>query len=182
MQSIAQFHHLEVLCSPAGAIPSGPTLRQIHGKHGVLSGCESPTSPRGPSRVPAEAVESKSLDLINRARTDNSEAALALETLLVAVARQHSAAMRDRDFVGHVDPDGRTAADRLRDSGIPVQLFAENVAFVGRVPDPASHIHTLLMANPGHRNNILDSRWQVAGVGVATSPEGYWITQLFGSL
>ena len=55
----------------------------------------------------------------------------------------------------------------------------ENIARVTNAPDPASHAHSLLMKNPGHRGNILGESYRRLGVGVAVEGRTVWITQLF---
>jgi len=45
--------------------------------------------------------------------------------------------------------------------------------------DPARRAHQELLANTGHRRNMLDDRFELVGVGVARSSSTYWITQVY---
>ena len=99
------------------------------------------------------------------------------DTGLAAVARTHSADMRDRGYFSHVDPDGLDPFTRARAAGIPYAR-AENIA--SGQPDAAA-VMAAWMGSPGHRQNILDCSLGTLGVGVAQGPGGPWWTQLFGS-
>ena len=91
-----------------------------------------------------------------------------------AVARAHSADMRDRGYFDHVDPEGLDPFDRAEQAGLTA--LAENIA-VGQ-PDPAA-VMADWMNSPGHRANILDCSLTHLGVGVAQGDGGPWWTQLF---
>jgi uncharacterized protein YkwD len=85
-----------------------------------------------------------------------------------------------RGYFDHVDPDGRSAGDRLRAAGVPWQSAGENIAMDNNVLDA----ETAFMSEPrfqhNHRGNILNSKYTDAGVGIARGPDGhYYITQEF---
>jgi uncharacterized protein YkwD len=98
---------------------------------------------------------------------------------VAAVARGYSAQMRDEDFFGHQDGQGRDLAARLGDAGIPFAAAAENLATVTDVADPAGWVHEQLMASAEHRENILHQGYRLGGVGVAQQGARYWLTQIF---
>lgn len=56
--------------------------------------------------------------------------------------------------------------------------IGENVAYA---PSPA-RAHELLMNSPGHRANILGTRYTHVGVGVVNSGGTYWVAQVFAGL
>ena len=68
---------------------------------------------------------------------------------------------------------------RLRAAGIPFSAAGENLAKITSVPNPAGFAHQQFMDSPGHRDVILDSRFRLAGVGVARSGDTYWLTQIY---
>ncbi|MCF6509011.1 CAP domain-containing protein [Blastococcus sp. MG754426] len=113
--------------------------------------------------------------LVNAERARSGCDPVAADDGLAAVARAHSAAMRDRGFFDHVDPDGLDPFDRADRAGVTAR--AENIAR-GQA-DPAA-VMTSWMGSPGHRANILDCGLTRLGVGVATGSGGPWWTQLFG--
>lgn len=147
----------------------------------LTGGCNSslgPTSPES-SQTPAE-IEYQLLQLTNAARAAAGvEPALTEDPRLTDVARDHSRAMRDQGFFGHVGPDGRTLRQRLEDAGIDYNRAAENLAQVTNVADPSSFAHDLLIDSERHRANILDPRFELVGIGVARSDDTFWITQIF---
>ena len=117
------------------------------------------------------------LTLVNQARTDAGCRALTADPALAAVARAHSADMRDRRYFSHTTPEGLSPFDRARAAGIDYAR-AENIA-QGQ-PDAAAVVQAW-MDSPGHRANILDCSLTKLGVGVAEGSGGPWWTQLFGA-
>lgn len=144
-----------------------------------LAGCAGGSSPTEPGFPTVAEVEQRSFDLANGERLAAGEAVLALSGELTAVARLYSAQMRDEDFFGHHDPNGRDLAARLSDAGIPYRAAAENLARMTGIADPARWAHDELMASAEHRENILRAEFRLAGVGVAQRGETYWLTQIF---
>lgn len=141
-------------------------------------GSDSPTTPGG-SAVSVAEVEYESFQLANAARSSsNVRPPLALDDQLSQVARAHSRAMRDQGFFGHSGPNGGLRA-RLGAAGIPFTSAGENLAKLVSVPDPAGQAHSQFMNSPEHREVILDSRFTLAGVGVARSGDTYWLTQIY---
>lgn len=149
-----------------------PLLFACSGGGGV-----SPTAPGSPSTL---QVEFDSFNLVNGARNQNDiDPQLELREALAQVAREHSQRMRDLNFFSHQDPQGRTVRDRLAVAGITYRVAAENLARTTNIPDPASWAHGELMQSAEHRPNILNSDFELVGVGVARQDGTYWITQIF---
>lgn len=134
-----------------------------------------PTAPLGTS---VAEVEYESFQLANLARRDNVRPELDLDDSVVVVARAHSEAMRDNGFFGHNGPDGSIAA-RLRAAGVSFSAAGENLAKLTSVPNPATVAHSQFMDSREHREVLLDSRFHLAGVGVARSGDTYWLTQIY---
>jgi uncharacterized protein YkwD len=112
---------------------------------------------------------------VNAERATAGCAPLSADSGLAAVARAHSADMRDRDFFSHDNPDGLDPFDRAAAAGLDAR--AENIAY-GYAD--AAEVMAGWMGSRGHRENILDCDLRTLGVGVATGPGGPWWTQLFG--
>lgn len=142
----------------------------------ACGGGSSPTSPGGQSLA---ELENNSFLLVNMERSDESVPPTRSDPDLSAIARQHSVQMRDEGFFSHTSPDGQGLLDRLQEAGYPFSFAGENLAKVSNSGNPVLYAHTLLMQNPDHRHNILDERFKVLGVGIATRGDTVWITQIF---
>jgi uncharacterized protein YkwD len=138
---------------------------------------ETEPAPVARAAVPADpTAEAAVLALVNEARVDAGCGALTADPALAAVARAHSADMRDRDYFSHTSPEGLSPFDRAEQAGIDYSR-AENIAF-GQAD--ATAVMEAWLESPGHRANILDCELTKLGVGVAEGPGGPWWTQLFG--
>jgi len=87
---------------------------------------------------------------------------------LAEVAAEHSRRLRDGTDFGHrspLEPQERMAAAR-----IPFSVALENVARA----ESLDWVHTLFMASPTHRANVLHPRVTHAGIGVARSDPLAW--------
>lgn len=148
----------------------------------TITGCGSDASPTDPGPLPSAGpvnYESELHALANAARGDHSLGMLWTDGAIAEVARQHSRAMRDNGFVGHVGPDGKTIADRLREAGIPFTMASENVVRVPAGHDPAGAAHDWLMDSPPHRANILNGEFDTDGIGGVTGNDSIYFTQVF---
>jgi uncharacterized protein YkwD len=135
----------------------------------------APAAPAAPTPQPGSGVEEQVLALVNAERAVEGCGALVADENLAAVARAHSADMRDRGYFGHVDRAGLDPFERAETAGLDAR--AENIA-MGQ-PDAESVMKTW-MDSSGHRENILDCSLTSLGVGVADGSGGPWWTQLFG--
>ncbi|WP_243697568.1 CAP domain-containing protein [Geodermatophilus obscurus] len=146
-----------------------------------LPAVEAETEPAPVTRAAAAAAdptaEAAVLALVNEARADAGCGALTADPALAAVARAHSADMRDRDYFSHTSPEGLSPFDRAEQAGVGYSR-AENIAF-GQ--SDAAAVMEAWLESPGHRENILDCDLTRLGVGVAEGPGGPWWTQLFGA-
>ena len=146
-----------------------------------LPAAEAETEPAPVARAAAAAAdptaEAAVLALVNEARADAGCGALTADPALAAVARAHSADMRDRDYFSHTSPEGLSPFDRAEQAGVD-DSRAENIAF-GQ--SDAAAVMEAWLESPGHRENILDCDLTRLGVGVAEGPGGPWWTQLFGA-
>ena len=148
-------------------------------------------------------IEQFMLELINRARADPAAEAgrlglssvdegtggkvsddpqppLAMNAKLIAAARKHSRDMLDRNFFGHVNPDGVGPFDRITDAGYNYRAAAENIAFHGssgalnRSGSTADLYGDLFVdtgvSGRGHRVNILGPNYTEIGIGIGTGP------------
>jgi uncharacterized protein YkwD len=141
----------------------------------TVSAAEEVTeSPRPAAAAPGP--EGEVLAPVNQERAAAGCPALRADPGLAGVARAHSEDMRDRQYFGHVDPDGRDPFTRARAAGLS-NARAENIA---RGQPDAGAVMASWMDSAPHRENILDCSLTTLGVGVAQGAGGPWWTQLFG--
>lgn len=146
----------------------------------LLPACSnSALNPIVGSTVSESEVEIASFNLINQDRQKQGVPALKFDSKIAAVARAHSADMRDRNFYDHVNPDGRNFSDRLRTAGISFRIAGENLALMTNILDPATAANSEFLKNEIHRSNLMNRRYTRVGVGVARAGSKYWITQDF---
>ena len=165
----------------APAAPAAPTTEAAVPAPAAEAPVEPEPEPAAEEApAPAEPVaaagpEAEVLALTNQQRAAAGCGALAADDALAAVARAHSADMRDRGFFDHTNPDGLDPFDRAANAGLDAR--AENIA-AGQ-PDSAAVVDAW-MNSSGHRANILNCSLTRLGVGVAEGSGGPYWTQLFG--
>ena len=140
------------------------------GGNGGLPGRDFPTDAQ---------VEADSFALINQDRREHGRQELILDEKLTVIARIHSGDMRDRNYLSHTTPDGKTLADRLKSDGISFRLAGENIERTMNITEPAGFANTSFLNDEEHRSNLLNNQFTRVGVGVAHSGTTYWITQDF---
>lgn len=118
--------------------------------------------------------------LLNADRVKHGRAALSWDPALAAIAREHSADMRDHGFFGHVSPTTGLHTQRLQTAGYLARGSAENVAHNPRIFEAELG----LMHSLGHRRNILSADMTHGGIGIAGAEDDngkrrWWVTQLF---
>jgi len=157
-------------------------------------------------RIDPFNLELRIHELINAERTSRKLAALKMEDRLSEVARTHSRDMSNRSFFDHINPDGKGPSDRGRALGYQCRKYIGDVIYEGLSENIfQNNLYNRVifnganatyewnttekiaestvkgwMASPGHRQNILTSRYQREGIGVFITPsDQVLITQLF---
>jgi uncharacterized protein YkwD len=146
-----------------------------------IVGCESSGAPAGGGGgggggggVNESAYESEVWSTTNTERSKQGLRSLERDADLDKVAKAHSVVMRGEGDIFHEGgPDG-TPTSRVKAAGIKFNFCGENVA---RGQTSPSQVMTAWMKSPGHRANILNSRYTHIGVGLAMP--GYYWTQVF---
>jgi uncharacterized protein YkwD/uncharacterized membrane protein required for colicin V production len=122
------------------------------------------------------AKEAAMLELLNHERTTRGLGPLALNPDARSVARAYSSDMLRRGFFSHVNPEGQTPFDRMRDAGLHFGSAGENLALAPTL----QQAHDGLMKSPGHRANILNRDFRTVGIGVVDGGQyGLMVTQDF---
>ena len=109
-----------------------------------------------------ETSEAVMFKLVNEERLKIGLGTLEWRSEIVPVAREHARDMWEREYFGHVSPDGEDVGGRLDRAGVDYQSVGENLALAPTV----STAHQGLMNSEGHRENILSSDFNRVGIGV----------------
>ena len=129
------------------------------------------------------AEEKEFVDLVNQERTRRGLNALTIEPLLIAVARDHSAEMRDKSYFNHTSPTAalKTPMDRYLTAVQARPGYAcvgENLYWCSVVD--VQRGHKAFMNSPTHRENVLFARFEKIGVGIIKDARGqFWVTEMF---
>lgn len=116
------------------------------------------------SEALAEGLEYQLFDLTNSARVKHDLPPLEWHEAVSVTARAHSTDMAENDYFSHQNQDGQSPFDRMAEDDISFSTAGENLA----AGQPSSiFAHQGLMNSEGHRENILQSRFEELGVGVA---------------
>jgi uncharacterized protein YkwD len=143
-----------------------------------------------PSGINYTAAEAEELIivLINDERQEFDLSTLSEDSLLTSLAREHSISMVENNFFSH----DRYPGERPFSYGQPYgTIRGENIAKIPTrqyIPGPYLSLQEICewavsewMDSPGHKANILESRFTKTGVGVTFSDEWdyLYITQMF---
>jgi uncharacterized protein YkwD len=140
-------------------------------------------------RVSSAAVRERVVELVNAARSSGRRCGserfaaappLAATRILNEAAGRHARDMARRKFFDHRGSDGSQPKDRVLRAGYQPRLTGENIAYG---PESAEEVVAGWLDSPGHCANIMDSRFQDIGVGLASGKKRgqiYWV-QTFGA-
>ena len=124
------------------------------------------TTPAPPAPIPLSGVTDSEIlsliNLVNSHRTSRGLPPLAWDSRVAEVAQAHSQDMVDRDFYGHVNPDGEGPNDRLREAGIEYLWWAENYCYGFST---AAAAFNWWLNSPSHRANLESTNVTHHGIG-----------------
>jgi len=121
-----------------------------------------------PSLAEIEALEQECLEQVAIQRKARGLPKLAYSEELLNVARAYSRRMAEEKFFSHVDPEGRTVQQRVREAGIRWTALGENLALSTGYVNPVAAALNGWMGSPGHRRNILAPDYQRTAVGACS--------------
>jgi len=114
---------------------------------------------------------------------------LIMDEELRRIARFYARQIAAGAPMDHVDPEGRGPSeragilDRRLIGGIGENLFATDITDPRDAERSGAFSVESLMNSPGHRRNILETRWTHAGIGAMRAPgRGYVVVQLFADI
>jgi len=161
----------------------------------LLSACAQQVTPSIIAASPPDpktvmpALESRIYELVDaeRRKLDPVKEPLALDSELIAVAREKSADMALRNYAAHASPDGETSATIImaKDAGFH-GLLGENIAVQPYLPKYgvdvdvfARRIVETWLGSKAHRENLADPAYARTGVGAAVNGNSVYVTELF---
>jgi uncharacterized protein YkwD len=136
-----------------------------------------------PAAKKAEAtldeVESGIFEQINQLRKQHGAPPLKKNEKLMKLAREYSERMAKERFFGHVDPQGRTFADRLSTTGLIFRQLGENIVKHSDPGEPVAYAIKAWMNSKHHRETLLTPGFEETGIGVWREGKSYHYTQVF---
>jgi uncharacterized protein YkwD len=114
------------------------------------------------------AYSSALVQAINSARVANGVAPLQVDARLTTAARGQSSYLASAGKLDHYGPGGTTVLTRVSRLGYHGNMVGEDLA-AGM--GPVATVRAW-MADPAHRQNVLEPRFHMVGVGVATGSLG----------
>jgi hypothetical protein len=112
-------------------------------------------------------VEGQFVNLINAARQEEGAPRLAVEPVLVEVARRHAEVMAEAGRIFHNDQLGYQVQGHY--------MMGENVGKGGEVDS----LHEAFMKSSPHRANLLNPVWDAIGVGVVNHHGTLYVVEVF---
>lgn len=168
--SLAAAHHRYRYISRAPI--TTPTLAPVVTPAPTPAPKPTPTPQPAPSPTTFAAnVEEFVVQGMNAERVKNGLATLAVDSKLTPIARAHSQDMLINNYFSHTGLSGCTVSCRLNNAGYGWQSYGENIysmsGYTLSASDTANKIVTGWMNSPGHRANILGTKFTKVGVGIA---------------
>lgn len=115
--------------------------------------------------------ENEIFTLVNNIRSEYGLPLLEWDNELAFAARFHAEDMSVRNFFDHVNPNGKSPFERLKEFGINYMYAAENIAKGNFKP---SETVSAWMDSQSHRANILNPYFSKMGIGFF---DGYWVQE-----
>jgi uncharacterized protein YkwD len=129
-----------------------------------------------PTTANLAAIRSATLCLLNVERTQRGRTPLRSHGELAVVAGSYARAMVDYSFFGHDSPNGSTFVDRIKRTTYLTRTagwaIGENLAWGEVELASPAEIVDAWMRSPGHKRNIIDTRYVEIGIGVVYGTPG----------
>jgi uncharacterized YkwD family protein len=133
-----------------------------------------------PAAVPTGISQDEQtlLNLVNGVRSDAGAGALSFDMDLMKCARLKAKDMVDNNYFSHQSPTYGSPFDMMKQFGITFSTAGENIAGNQSV----NAAFNAWMGSAGHKANILNSSFNLTGVGIVDSPTygKIFVQQLIG--
>lgn len=117
-----------------------------------------------------KGLEYQLFDVTNATRVVHNLSLLTWDDNVKKTARAHSLDMAENHYFNHTNLRGQSPFDRMEEDELAFTMAGENLAY-GQIS--SIFAHEGLMNSLGHRENILQSKYQFLGVGVAFNSENH---------
>jgi uncharacterized protein YkwD len=171
---------LAIIIALTAAAPAGAFTLPYHPQRHIHPHPVAPARPAAPAPKPTtaptvEATEDALLAAVNAARSANGLAALALDASLETAARAHTENLLAHDAFTHdfVDVSGSTPFGGWIGRYYSGACAGENLASGSPSLTPEQAVR-LWLNSPGHRANMLSTRFTTVGIALQGS-NGTWI-------
>lgn len=158
---------------------------------GTASAADCPGANADPTQASSKEIVRATACLLNNERAERGLHKVRLNPRLSDAARTHSSDMVSKHYFDHVSRAGKDVVDRVNKtgylSGAQSWVVGENLAWGSGERGTPRQIMSAWMHSPGHRQNILTSRFREIGIGVVTGvpikrgPDGATYTNTFGA-
>ena len=143
---------------------------------GIVLLCAAPSSPFLSDSADFSAddlrlMEQQVHQYVNQERSLNRKLKLNWNEKLASEGRRHAGRLAGGSLFSHVDPSRGDIDARLDHSGIDWRRCAENL-YEGNIGDPAREAVRSWLKSAEHRKNMLNSKFNEAGVGVGVRQNG----------
>lgn len=118
--------------------------------------------------------------LINYEREIRGLSPLTENCDLHIVAKDYSKTLLSTEYFSHTSVDNVSPLERVEGFGFDFKHIGENLV-KGEEMNPF-HAHNKLMNSPGHKKNILNSKYSLLSIGTSKESSQVYVCELFGSL
>lgn len=133
------------------------------------------------------SIASDILSEASRTRVSSGASPLIEDFALSDIGRRHAQDMAARGFFGHDTPEGRNLLDRtpvevldnIAQKGIAENLWKLDSDLQLPAREYARRAIKSWLESPGHRETLLNPRYEAAGVGVAASGRQILVAMIF---
>ena len=134
-----------------------------------MSAEANPTAPHITSEVSSMSFDQRqALKLINSDRKEKGLAPLQFNAQLSKLAESYAKDMIKRDFFSHVNPEGQSPFERMKEQKIVYNYAGENLAF----NESVYAAQQAFMHSPEHKANILNANYTQVGLGIVEASRG----------
>jgi Cysteine-rich secretory protein family len=122
--------------------------------------------------------EQELFKLLNAERENAGLEKLRWDDKVAQAAQAHAHKLAANHELSHQFAGEQTLEQRVGAAGARVNAVAENVAVAGNVEE----VHLALMNSPGHRDNIMNPRYNAVGISVKAFENKLYVTEDFAHL
>lgn len=122
-------------------------------------------------------LQNQVLKLVNIERKKEGLEPLKIDKKLTSVAQVKSDEMEKKGYFNHKSPKYGTPFQMMDKFGIKYMVAAENIAYGQETPEK---VVKGWMESPGHRKNILNSRFHEIGIGISKNEPYHWVQMFTG--